>query len=209
MSFRPFTRVTGIAAPLLRPNVDTDVIIRVERLTTRDPGELGRHAFEALRYRDGSSEEPSFILNRPPFRDAPILVAGANFGCGSSREPAVWALVGLGIRCVVAPSFGDIFFGNCIQNGLLPVALDAATVSEIGAHALREELVTVDLEHQEISAASGASWAFQLDAPLRESLLHGLDDIERALAATPLVKAWEARDRIARPWALPRKEDRT
>src|SRR5919205_1213678 len=125
---QPFTKVGGPAAPLLRANVDTDLIIRIERLVGTRREELGPFAFEALRRRADGSEDPDFVLNRPEYRGAPILLAGPNFGCGSSREGAVWALMGAGIRCVIAPSFGDIFFSNCFQNGLLPVVLPEETV---------------------------------------------------------------------------------
>src|SRR5215469_16522478 len=126
-----FTTHRGIAAPLLLDNVDTDVIIRIEPLLSLEKSALGPHALGALRYRADGSEDPGFVLNRVPYRNASILIAGANFGCGSSREGAVWALWGLGIRCVIAPSFGDIFFNNCFQNGLLPIVLEAVTVERL------------------------------------------------------------------------------
>jgi 3-isopropylmalate/(R)-2-methylmalate dehydratase small subunit len=200
VSFEPVTRITGVAAPLLRANVDTDVIIRIDRLTTNRPSELAPYAFEALRYRADGSEEPSFILNRAPFRGAPILVAGPNFGCGSSREPAVWALMGLGIRCVIAPSFGDIFQGNCFQNGVLPVELPEADVDALAVAAESGEPVTVDLREQRVTTSS-RSWSFALPALRKQSLLEGLDDLDLALQDLPLVLAWEERDRQARPWA--------
>src|SRR5579863_8871350 len=143
-----FTRLTAVAAPLLKRNIDTDVIIRIEKLISLDRAELGPHAFAPLRYRADGSENPDFVLNRPPYRGAQILIAGENFGCGSSREGAVWALWGMGLRCVIAPSFGDIFFNNCFQNGLLPITLDAAMVERLAelVEASQGQPLTVDLE---------------------------------------------------------------
>jgi len=127
---QPFTSITCIAAPLLRRDIDTDVIIRIEPLLAVEKPALGAHAFGSLRYRSDGSEDPAFILNREPYRRAIILLAGENFGCGSSREGAVWALAGLGLRCIVAPSFGDIFYNNCFQNGLLPAIVAADAIAD-------------------------------------------------------------------------------
>ncbi|WP_208511213.1 3-isopropylmalate dehydratase small subunit, partial [Variovorax paradoxus] len=130
---QPFTLLRGAAAPLSIDNVDTDLIVRIERLTSLARGELGPWAFEALRFRADGSEDPDFVLNQPRWREAPILVAGRNFGCGSSREGAVWALLARGIRCVIAESFGDIFHANCFQNGVLPIRLAPSELAR--AHA--------------------------------------------------------------------------
>ncbi len=189
----PFTHVTGIAAPLLRDNIDTDVIIRVERLagTTRDS--MGAFAFEAWRYRQDGTEDPDFVLNQPLYRGAPILLAGANFGCGSSREGAVWALMGLGIRCVVAESFGDIFAGNCFQNGLLPIALPG--VRDLASNGV----LTVDLATQTITTGT-RSVPFAIEPMRRASLLAGLDDIGLTQTQAGAIAAYQAADRVARPW---------
>ncbi len=199
----PFTIVAGAAAHLPRANVDTDVIIRIERLTTLPNEALGAYAFEALRYREDGSDDPDFIFNQPAFRGAPFLLAGENFGCGSSREGAVTALQGLGLRCVIAPSFGDIFFGNCFQNGMLPIRLPAAQVDALAAACAHGEPLTVDLERQTIHTAGGAETAFTIDPLRREGLLHGLDEIGLTLKDKALITAWQQSDHARRPWAWP------
>ncbi|MDO8769759.1 MAG: 3-isopropylmalate dehydratase small subunit [Burkholderiaceae bacterium] len=199
----PFTVVTGAAAHLPRANVDTDVIIRIERLTALPKEQLGAYAFEALRYLEDGSDNPDFVLNQPIFRNAPILLAGDNFGCGSSREGAVTALKGLGLRCVIAPSFGDIFFSNCFQNGVLPIRLSAPEVNALAAACARGEPLTVDLERQTIRTAAGAETVFSVDPLRREGLLHGLDDIDLTLKDDALIDAWQQADRQRRPWAWP------
>lgn len=197
---QPFTVITGSAAPLLRANIDTDVIIRIERLTSLARDQLGRYAFEALRYRVDGSENPDFVLNRPPFRAAPILIAGANFGCGSSREGAVWALMAAGIRCVIAESFGDIFYNNCFQNGLLPVILPAARLGDLATQAGHGAPVTVDLACCAITAPGGPQIAFEIDASRRQALIEGLDDISRTKLQQADIVAWQTSDRIERSW---------
>ena len=196
----PFTTVSGPAAPLMLANVDTDVIIRVEPMTRHPRDQLGPFAFEALRYRPDGSEDPDFVLNQPTFRGAPILLAGANFGCGSSREPAVWALQGLGIRCVIAPSFGDIFFGNCFQNGVLPITLDEHTIEELATTARTGAAMIVDLVQRQLSIGDSPALAFQIDELRRESLLAGLDAIGLTLKDAALIASWQASDRDRRPW---------
>jgi 3-isopropylmalate/(R)-2-methylmalate dehydratase small subunit len=191
--------VSGAAAPLLRPNVDTDMIIRIERLTQQPRGALGAFALEALRLRADGSEDPDFVLNQPRWRGAPILLTGANFGCGSSREGAVWALQAAGIRCVIAESFGEIFYGNCFQNGLLPVQLDATRLSRLAELSQSGAQVTVSLPDQTI-VAGGERWPFDIDADRREALLEGLDEIEQTLRRGPEISAWQAADRESRPW---------
>jgi 3-isopropylmalate/(R)-2-methylmalate dehydratase small subunit len=195
-----FTKITGPAAPLLRANIDTDVIIRIERLTGVAREQLGRYAFEALRYRKDGSDDPDFVLNRPAFRQAPILLAGENFGCGSSREGAVWALMAAGLRCVIAESFGDIFYNNCFQNGMLPVALPAAKVQELAAQAAEGAPLTVDLVKCAIATQSGEEIRFEIDASRRETLIDGLDDISRTLRQKSDIIAWQAQDRLSRSW---------
>src|ERR1700704_6129149 len=143
---QPFTVVSGRAACLMKANIDTDVIIRIERLTAGDRNKLRHYALEALRYLPDGTEKPSFALNQPKYRGAPILIAGRNFGCGSSREGAVWALMDMGLRCVIAESFGDIFYGNCFQNGMLPIRLGYESIKELVEETLASEgMFTVDL----------------------------------------------------------------
>ena len=197
---QPFTEVTGPAAPLLRANVDTDLIIRIERLTTIPREQLGRYALEALRYRKDSSENPDFVLNQPAFREAPILIAGANFGCGSSREGAVWALMAAGLRCVIAESFGDIFYNNCFQNGMLPIVLPASAIEALSAQSARGQPLTVDLVSQSVKPSDGKAIRFDIDASRRQSLLEGLDEIGRTLRQKPDIVAWQQKDRAARSW---------
>jgi len=196
-----FTVLKGVAAPLMLANVDTDAIIRMERLSRLDRGELGRWAFESLRYLPDGSENPEFLLNQPPWRGATILLAADNFGCGSSRETAVWALWDFGVRCVIAPSFGDIFYGNCFQNGMLPVRLPAAEVEAIAAEVKgggRE--ITVDLGAQQVVTASGRTVAFEIEPGRRKALLEGLDAIGVTLTYAAAIARFQARDRIQRPW---------
>jgi 3-isopropylmalate/(R)-2-methylmalate dehydratase small subunit len=181
--------------------VDTDVIIRIERLTTLGRAELGPYALESLRLRADGSEDPGCVLNQAPFREAPILVAGRNFGCGSSREGAVWALVARGIRCVIAESFGDIFFSNCFQNGLLPIRLPPQAIERIAAHCRDGVPLTVDLRTRRITLSDTAGLDFDVDAMRREALLAGLDDIGRTLTFDRAISAWQAKDRLTRPWA--------
>lgn len=198
-----FTTLTGVAAPLVHANIDTDVIIRIERLIGLDRAELGRYCFEALRYQSDGSENPGFILNRQPWRGAPIILAGANFGCGSSREGAVWALMGLGVRCVIAPSFGEIFFSNCFQNGLLPIVLPEADVRQLAAEMEAAEgnaEVHVDLERQIVTSPEKRSISFQLDSRRRKALLEGLDEIGQTRLYSEQIAIWQNEDRAARAW---------
>lgn len=199
-----FTTVTGPAAPMLRANVDTDVIIPIQRLVGSGRTGLGPYAFERLRYLKDGSENPDFVLNRPQYRDAPILLAGANFGCGSSREGAVWALMGMGFRAVLAPSFGDIFYNNCFQNGMLPVVLPEAAIAQIAAETEAGQgarHTTVDLARQRVVTPDGHEIPFTVDARKREALLEGLDDIALTLRLKDRIEAWQKADRLARAWA--------
>jgi len=195
-----FTHLQGRAASLAIDNVDTDLIIRIERLTSLARTELGPWAFEALRYRADGSEDPSFVLNQPPWRDAPILVAGRNFGCGSSREGAVWALLSRGIRCVIAESFGDIFHANCFQNGVLAVRVASSDLQRLRAACWPDADWRVDLETQSIALPDGEALHFDVDPLRRAALLEGLDDIARTLKLCGAIDAWQAKDRTARPW---------
>jgi 3-isopropylmalate/(R)-2-methylmalate dehydratase small subunit len=197
-----FTVLTGQAAPLLRPNIDTDIIIRIDRLAALRRAELGGYAFEAWRFRPDGSEEPEFILNQAPYRHSAILLAGANFGCGSSREHAVWALQGIGLRCVIAPSYGEIFFGNCFQNGVLPVVLPAETVAGIAAEVASSPSMpmTVDLEQQLVISPDGARHHFDIEPARRVQLLEGLDEIALTLRGAEAIDRFQAADRAVRPW---------
>ncbi len=194
---RPFTRITGPAAPLLRANIDTDVIIRIERLT--GGADLGHHAFEALRYLPDGSSNQGCVFNKPRFAKAPILLAGRNFGCGSSREGAVTALMAMGLRCVIAPSFGDIFFANCFRNGVLPIVLPEDAIKRLAAQSCNGDF-TVDLEAHLVRAPSGETISFPIDALQREGLLEGLDEIGLTLKDESAIDAWQKVDRANRPW---------
>ena len=193
-----FDTLTAIAAPLPQKNVDTDLIIRIERCTGLPRVELGRYAFEMARYLPGGAENPDFVLNQPRYRGAQILVCGEFFGTGSSREVAVWALASLGIRCVIAPSFGQIFFNNCFQNGLLAIVLAAPMVEELMQQASSPDagLFTVDLMRQTING----SLHFDVAPRNRKMLLEGLDEIGLTLALEPKIAAFQAADRKRRPW---------
>jgi 3-isopropylmalate/(R)-2-methylmalate dehydratase small subunit len=200
----PFTRLTAIAAPIMRGNIDTDVIIRIERLVGNSiRGTLGKWAFGSLRYLPDGSENPEFILNREPYRQAEILVTGPNFGCGSSREGAVWSLREMGIRAIIGSSFGDIFFANCFQNGILPIVVDKEIVDELAAGIEATQgagRVSIDLEAQTIVSPSGRRIAFQIDPRRREGLLHGLDEVALTLQRDRAILAFQATDRRERPW---------
>jgi 3-isopropylmalate/(R)-2-methylmalate dehydratase small subunit len=193
-----FTVLTGVAAPLVIPNVNTDVLIRVERMLDLAKGQFGPYCFEAWRYREDGSDDPDFVLNQPAYRDARILLAGPNFGCGSSREAAVWSLMDMGFRAVVAPSFGEIFFNNCFQNGVLPVVLPASTVARLAEEA--GGVFTVDLVRQVVATPGGFETAFQVDAARRVALLEGLDEIEATFRREAEIQRHQAEDRRNRPW---------
>jgi 3-isopropylmalate/(R)-2-methylmalate dehydratase small subunit len=199
-----FTKLTAIAAPIMRGNIDTDVIIRIERLVGNAVrGTLGKWAFGSLRYLPDGSENPEFILNREPYRQAEILVTGPNFGCGSSREGAVWSLQEMGIRAVIGSGFGDIFFANCFQNGLLPIVVDQAIVDGLAAEIEATQgagRITVDLEAQTILSPSGRQHPFEIDPRRRAGLLEGLDEVLLTLQRDDEIRAFQAADRDARPW---------
>ena len=198
----PFVKLTGIAAPLRMINVDTDMIIPKQHLKTIRRTGLGRFLFDELRFTPDGAERPDFVLNRAPYRGAQILIAGENFGCGSSREHAPWALLDYGIRCVIAPSFADIFYNNCFKNGILPVRLPKAVVeslmdqAEQGANAR----VTVDLEACEVRAPDGTAHSFEIDAFRRHCLLEGLDDIALTLQKSAEIANFEAGQTRVQPW---------
>ncbi|AHG62535.1 3-isopropylmalate dehydratase small subunit [Advenella mimigardefordensis] len=198
--------IDGRVASLRRENVDTDTIIRIERLSTVEKSQLGQYAFEALRYDKNNELDPSFPYNQPMFAHAPILTAGANFGCGSSREGAVWSLVSLGVRCVIAPSFGEIFHNNCFQNGVLPIVLPASDVALIDARTSQGDSLTVNLQTQQIRLPDGRIIEFDIDARRRDALLEGRDDIAQTLTQDAEICAWQAQDREARPWVWLQKQ---
>ena len=206
-----FIRVTGAAAPFLKANIDTDVIIPAKRLVGHQRHELGGFAFEAYRYRADKSDNPDFVLNKPRYRGAQILISGENFGCGSSRESAVWALAGLGFRCVIAPSFGDIFTNNAFQNGVLLIRLPKEQVERLAAEleSSATPAMTVDLQSQTLTTPSGAVTPFEIDTERREALLEGRDEIGTTLMRDADIRAFQDRDRSARPWIYQTKPRRT
>lgn len=197
----PVTVISGIAAALPLENVDTDMIWPATRDATLRRGDQARIAFHRLRFASDGSEIADFVLNREPWRQAKILVAGDNFGCGSSREMAVWALHEWGLRCIIAPRFGDIFYNNCCLNGLLPVRLDRAAVDVLLERAARPETaeLTVDLE-QCLVQSGGDSWSFAIEPRARKGLLEGLDAIGLTLASLDRIRAFGAEYSATRPW---------
>ncbi|NKX43091.1 3-isopropylmalate dehydratase small subunit [Roseicyclus persicicus] len=197
-----FTTLTGIAAPLPLINVDTDMIIPKQFLKTIQRSGLGKNLFDEMRYDTDGNEIPDFVLNRPAYRNAQILVAGDNFGCGSSREHAPWALLDFGIRCVIAPGFADIFFNNCFKNGILPIVLPQEDVDKLMDDAERgaNAILTVDLENQTITGPDGGSISFEVDAFRKHCLLNGLDDIGLTLEKAAAIEAFETQAGQARPW---------
>jgi 3-isopropylmalate/(R)-2-methylmalate dehydratase small subunit len=197
-----FTTLTGVAAPLPMANVDTDKIIPARFLKTIKRTGLGVHLFDTLRYDADGQERPDFVLNQEPYRHAQILIAHENFGCGSSREHAPWALLDFGIRCVIAPDFADIFHGNTFKNGILPIRLPREMCDLLMQDARMGEnaRLTIDLDEQVVVRPNGERIAFEVDAFRRHLLLNGLDDIGQTLQHAPKIDAHEARERDARPW---------
>jgi 3-isopropylmalate/(R)-2-methylmalate dehydratase small subunit len=198
-----FNTLTGVAAPLPMINVDTDAIIPKQFLKTIQRTGLGKSLFYELRYDEKGNENPDFVLNKPAYRKAQVLVAGENFGCGSSREHAPWALLDFGIRCVIAPSFADIFYNNCFQNGILPIKLPQEDVDKLMDDANRgsNATITVDLEKQEIRGPDGGCIRFELDPFRKRCLLEGLDNIGLTLESEKSIGEYEAKLKAARPWA--------
>jgi 3-isopropylmalate/(R)-2-methylmalate dehydratase small subunit len=197
-----FTKLTGVAAPLPLINVDTDMIIPKQFLKTIKREGLGKNLFDEMRFDDNGDEIESFVLNKPAYRKAEILVAGDNFGCGSSREHAPWALLDFGIRCVIATSFADIFFNNCFKNGILPIVLPQEDVDKLMDDASRgsNAVVTIDLENQTISGPDGGSIGFEVDQFRKHCLLNGLDDIGLTMEKAPAIDSFETKMAAARPW---------
>jgi 3-isopropylmalate/(R)-2-methylmalate dehydratase small subunit len=198
----PFTTLTGIAAPMPLVNIDTDMIIPKQFLKTIKRSGLGRNLFDEMRFTPDGAEITEFVLNQPAYRKAGIIVAGDNFGCGSSREHAPWALLDFGIRAVISTSFADIFYNNCFKNGILPIVLPADQVEALmedarnGANAR----MTVDLDAQTVTASDGRSFSFDIDPFRKHCLINGLDDIGLSLEKVASIDSYEERISALRPW---------
>jgi 3-isopropylmalate/(R)-2-methylmalate dehydratase small subunit len=197
-----FTKLTGVAAPLPITNVDTDMIIPKQYLKTIARTGLGKGLFSEMRYREDGSENPDFVLNKPAYRKAQILVAEDNFGCGSSREHAPWALLDFGIRAIISTSFADIFYNNCFKNGILPIKVSRENLAKLMDDAERgaNATLTIDLEAQEIRGPDGGVVKFDIDPHRKACLLEGLDDIGLTLAKAPKIADFESQMASARPW---------
>lgn len=197
-----FTKLSGVAAPMNIMNIDTDMIIPKNFLKTIKRSGLGKHAFAEMRYNDDGSDNPDFVLNKPAYRKAQVIVAGENFGCGSSREHAPWALLDFGIRCVISTSFADIFFNNCFKNGILPIKVTQEQLDELmddaekGANAVLE----IDLEKQEIGRPNGEKITFDVDSFRKHCLLNGLDDIGLTMAKGDSIDTFEEKRKADQPW---------
>ncbi len=198
-----FTTLTGVAAPLPMINVDTDAIIPKQFLKTIKRTGLGKSLFHELRFHEDGSEKEDFVLNKPAYRNAEILVAGDNFGCGSSREHAPWALKDFGIKCVISTSFADIFYNNCFKNGILPIKLPQEDLDRLMDDAERgaNAVVTVDLETQEIRGPDGGVIKFDIDPFRKHCLLNGLDDIGLTMERADKISDYEKSAAASRPWA--------
>ena len=197
-----FTTLTGVAAPLPMINVDTNKIIPKQHLKTIARTGLGKALFDEMRYKNDGSENPDFVLNKPAYRKANILVAGENFGCGSSREHAPWALLDFGITCVIAPSFADIFYNNCFKNGILPIKLPQADVDKLMDDAERgaNAIITIDRDKQEITGPDGGCVKFEIDPFRKHCLLNGLDDVGLTLQKEKAIDSFEVKRKAATPW---------
>jgi 3-isopropylmalate/(R)-2-methylmalate dehydratase small subunit len=198
----PFTTLTGIAAPMPLVNIDTDMIIPKQYLKTIKRTGLGRALFDEMRYNPDGTEIADFVLNRPPYRNAQILVTGDNFGCGSSREHAPWALLDFGIRCVISTSFADIFYNNCFKNGILPIVLPEADRDAVMADAQKggNARIEVNLPDQTITLSDGRVIGFDIDPFRKHCLINGLDDIGLTMEKEAAIAAFEARAAVERPW---------
>ena len=200
---QPFTKLSGVAAPLPMVNVDTDMIIPKQFLKTIKRTGLGSALFFEQRTKPDGSENPHFVLNKPAYKNAKILVTGANFGCGSSREHAPWALLDFGIRCVIATSFADIFYNNCFKNGILPIVLPQADVDKLMDDAERgsNAIISVDLEKQEVRGPDGGCITFDIDPFRKQCLLNGWDDIGLTLRNEQKISDFETQRKLSQPWA--------
>ena len=199
---KKFTTLSGIAAPLPLVNIDTDMIIPKQFLKTIKRSGLGANLFDEMRFDRAGGEIADFVLNKPQYRDAQILVAGDNFGCGSSREHAPWAIADFGITCVISTSFADIFYNNCFKNGILPIALPQEQVDVLMKDAEKgsNARIEVDLEAQTITSSDGDVFTFDVDAFKKHCLLNGLDDIGLSLEKVAAIDSFEAKAATARPW---------
>ena len=197
-----FTHLTGVAAPMPLVNIDTDMIIPKQFLKTIHRTGLGKHLFSEMRYDAEGSENPDFVLNQPQYRQAEILVTGDNFGCGSSREHAPWALLDFGIRCVISTSFADIFYNNCFKNGILPVTLPQEAVDALMDDAEKgsNARISIDLERQVVTGADGTEYHFDIDPHRKHCLLNGLDDIGLTMELAPAIDSYEASMAQSQPW---------
>ena len=197
-----FTVLTGIAAPLPLRNIDTDMIIPKQFLKTIKRSGLGANLFDEMRFTQDGKEIPEFVLNQPAYRKAEILVAGDNFGCGSSREHAPWALLDFGIRCVISTSFADIFYSNCFKNGILPIALPKKAVDHLMDDARKgaNARISIDLENQTVTAADGSVFSFEVDAFKKHCLMNGLDDIGLTMEKAASIDSFETQAAQSRPW---------
>ncbi|HZD26414.1 MAG TPA: 3-isopropylmalate dehydratase small subunit [Alphaproteobacteria bacterium] len=197
-----FTTLTGVAAPMRAINVDTDKIIPKQFLKTIKREGLGRYLFNDLRFERDGAEKPDFVLNQPAYRNAKVLVAGDNFGCGSSREHAPWALLDFGIRCVISTSFADIFYNNCFKNGILPIKVTPEQLEQLFDDAERgaNATLTIDLEAQEIHGPDGGMVKFEIDPFRKHCLLNGLDDIGLTMQKAGKIDGYEEKQRAAQPW---------
>lgn len=197
-----FEKLSGIAAPMPLINIDTDMIIPKVFLKTIKRSGLGVNLFDEMRYLDDGSENPDFVLNKPQYRDSEILVAGDNFGCGSSREHAPWAIKDFGIRCVISTSYADIFFNNCFKNGILPIVLPQAQVDVLMKDAEKgsNARIEVDLEAQTVTTSDGETFSFEVDAFKKHCLLNGLDDIGLTMEKAASIDAYESKLQVSHPW---------
>ena len=197
-----FEKLSGIAAPMPLINIDTDMIIPKVFLKTIKRSGLGVNLFDEMRYQDDGSENPDFVLNKPQYRETEILVAGDNFGCGSSREHAPWAIKDFGIRCVISTSYADIFFNNCFKNGILPIVLPKAQVDVLMKDAEKgsNERIEVDLEAQTVTTSDGETFSFEVDAFKKHCLLNGLDDIGLTMEKAASIDAYESKLQVSHPW---------
>ena len=198
-----FTTLTGVAAPLPLVNIDTDMIIPKQFLKTVQRTGLSKGLFYEMRFDENGKPKDGFVLDQPAYKNTQILVAGENFGCGSSREHAPWALLDAGIRCVIAPSFADIFYNNCFKNGILPIALPQEEVDKLMDDASRgaNAILTVDLEKQEITGPDGGTIKFDIDPFRKHCLLNGLDDIGLTLEKAGKIETFEENRKVSQPWA--------
>ncbi len=198
-----FTQLRGTAAPLDMINIDTDMIIPKQYLKTIKRTGLGKHLFAEMRYDDSGAEKPDFVLNKPQYRGAQVLIADDNFGCGSSREHAPWALLDFGIRCVISTSFADIFYNNCFKNGILPIKVTKQQLRELMDDAAKgsNAVLEVDLESQTIGRPNGESVSFEIDPHRKHCLLNGLDDIGLTLQRETGISEFEEQRKLSQPWA--------